>query len=171
MKPQLVLLTILFASSAAALAAGTTDSTTRARVRGASTPARELLATALRASATVRSLAEELTSSDVIVHVELAMLDTPSRATTKLVTATPHSRYLRITIDRMTSPFEMIPLLAHELQHAIEIARAPEVRDSAGMRKLYARIGMDPQEQHSFETEEARLVERRARREYAGRPR
>jgi hypothetical protein len=57
------------------------------------------------------------------------------------------------------------------LQHAVEIARAPEVRDNATLRVLYARIGSDPQEQHSFETLAARVVERQARKESLRRPR
>ena len=34
-------------------------------------------------------------------------------------------------------------LLAHELQHAVEIADAPEVVDEASLKELYRRLGAD----------------------------
>ncbi len=36
---------------------------------------------------------------------------------------------------------DLIPWLAHELCHAVEMAAAPEVRDGATLRRLYEQIG------------------------------
>jgi len=48
------------------------------------------------------------------------------------------------------------PLAAHEPQHAVEIASAPEVTDDAGVRRLYERIGRPSKDGlHSFETKAA----------------
>jgi hypothetical protein len=49
---------------------------------------------------------------------------------------------VRIQLALRGSPDESIALLGHELQHAIEIAEAPEVYDEPGLVKLYQRIGV-----------------------------
>jgi hypothetical protein len=135
------------------------------RLRPATSGARPILDEALRDSATIRALAAEIAASDLIVYVSLGRPGFDARGATQLVAATPHMRILRITIDAMTPPFERIPLLAHELQHAVEVARDPSVRDESGMRRLYARIGMGDARRQSFETIEAHAIERRARLE------
>ncbi len=38
---------------------------------------------------------------------------------------------------------QQVAWLAHELQHALEVAAATEVRDVEGLRRLFARIGTD----------------------------
>ncbi|MBA3949417.1 MAG: hypothetical protein H0X44_05660 [Acidobacteria bacterium] len=136
-----------------------------ARLRPGSDTARVLLGDALARSAIVRGLVEDLASSDVIVHVDLGRPAGGVAASTVFVTATEHARYLRVTLDTMTPPHDLIPFLAHELEHALEIARHPEVRDVAGMRRLYGRIGLNTRALMSYETEGARAVERRAREE------
>jgi hypothetical protein len=142
------------------------------RLRAATPEGGALITRALRDSPTVRRLAAEIAASDLIVYVEIGHVDgVTSRATTELVTATASDRFVRVTLSRRTAPIDLIPLLAHELQHAAEIAREPQVRDSASVRALYARIGTDPSERHSFETLQARVIERAARFEALGRKR
>ncbi|MGH9312894.1 MAG: hypothetical protein ACRD1S_06810 [Vicinamibacterales bacterium] len=52
------------------------------------------------------------------------------------------SRYVRVLVDyRHRHPDNVIATLAHELQHALEVAQAPEVKDTATMRALFERIG------------------------------
>jgi hypothetical protein len=141
------------------------------RLRPRSSAARTLLVEAQLRSTTVRALVDDLESTDVIVHVGFGRSEGGVAASTVFVTATEHARYLRITIDTMTSPHDVIPLLAHELEHALEIARHPEVRDVGGMRRLYvriglyARIGLDGRTPAFFETDGARAIERRVRAE------
>jgi hypothetical protein len=65
-------------------------------------------------------------------------------------------------------PILQIPKLAHELQHALEFAASPEVRDAAGFRRLFTRIGWSAGP-HRFETVAARLAEQRALTELGGR--
>ncbi len=136
-----------------------------ARLRPATETVRAMVADAVERSATVRALAHEIAASDLIVYVEMGRPAPPAIATTALVTATPRARYVRITLDAMTPPNALVPLLAHELQHAVEIARNPDVRSSEDMRRLYARIGVDTREKMSFETTAALAAERRARAE------
>ena len=141
------------------------------RLRAAASSAERLLARAMRESAIVRELALEIAKSDLIVYVEIGRLESAARATTELVTVTAHSRFLRVTLPELTAPGDLIPLLAHELQHAVEIARAPSVRDTESLRAHYTRIGVDPGAHHTFETLQARAVERDARREFLRRRR
>jgi hypothetical protein len=136
--------------------------TVPARVRAAAS-AVALLDEAVR-SATVRDLIARLEATDVIVYVEVTPSPQIPLARTKLVTATSRARFLRIGLRATLPPFDVTPLLAHELQHAIEIADCPDARDDEGVRRLYQRIG----HQHGtdkFETEAARDVERLVRQE------
>ena len=132
------------------------------RVRAASATVQSLLEHAARSSATVRGLMERLARTDAIVYVELTFSPQITVARTKLVTATRDARFLRIGI-RATTPFpELTPMIAHELQHAVEIAERPEVRDDEALRRLYGEIGRRVRDDQ-FETDAAREVERRVR--------
>ena len=136
---------------------------TLVHVRAASN-AVTLLDEAAARSATVRALIDRLAATDVIVYVEMTASPQIALARTKLVAATPGVRFLRIGIRGMLPPHDVTPLLAHELQHAVEIAESADVRDEDGLRRLYARIG----HQHgmdSYETDAARAVERAVRLE------
>ena len=163
----LLCLAVLCATSAAE---AISIETPMRRVRPATRRAKALLDTALRDSPTVRALAATLAASDLIVFVEFAPIHSGALATTRLVTVTAHGRFLRVTLGPRTPYFDQIPLLAHELQHAVEIALAPAVRDEAGVRELYRRIGIQPSQAHSFETIEAQIAERQARRERVREP-
>jgi hypothetical protein len=134
-----------------------------ARVRSVDA-AGKLLEQAAARSATVRALLARLAATDVIVYVEITPSPQVVTARTKLVTATPSARFLRIGVSSVVPPAQMPPLIAHELQHALEIAEREDVRDDEGVRRLYAAIG----HQHSvdrYETEAAKAVERRVREE------
>jgi hypothetical protein len=50
-------------------------------------------------------------------------------------------RYLRITIDASVHGDTAVALLGHELQHAVEIARAPWVTNETRLAHLYRHIG------------------------------
>jgi hypothetical protein len=132
------------------------------RVR-TTTAAAPLLARAAR-SATVQSLLARLAATDVIVYIEMTPSPAIPLARTKLVTATPSARFLRIGINSAVPLTEMPVLIAHELQHALEIAEREEVRSDEDVRRLYTRIG----HHHgvdSYETDAARDVERLVRNE------
>lgn len=133
-----------------------------ARVRAAH-GAERVLADASR-SGTVRALLDRLAASDVIVYVEMTGTPDVPTARTNLVTATASTRFLRIAISAAQPWSEWPSLLAHELQHAVEIADHDEVRDAGALRHLYASIG----HQHgadSYETDAAISVERLVRAE------
>ena len=64
-------------------------------------------------------------------------------------------RYLRVQIRADLSRREAIALIGHELQHALEIAGAAEVRDTIGLITLYERIGHASTGDHAYDTDAA----------------
>jgi hypothetical protein len=63
-------------------------------------------------------------------------------------------------VSRWLPRWDRGPILAHELWHALEIARAPEVRDEAGMRLLYRNARSQAADDNRFDTPSARSVQR-----------
>jgi hypothetical protein len=125
---------------------------------------------ALACCPTIRALARDVEASDLIVYVETGFVQQPAMARTVLMGAGTNTRYVRVTLHRLTSPDNLIELLGHELQHAVEIARAPEVRDTDAMLALYKRIGFHRRTATHFETMAARQIATRVRAEVAKRP-
>jgi hypothetical protein len=121
-------------------------------VRPLGPDARHLLAEARRLSPTVRRLLAELERSDLIVYLQVQPGRLVHTGTTALLSSGGAVRYVKVNIY-LYFVSDSIPWLAHELQHAVEIASAPDVRDADGVIRLYKRIG-DPGEHglHSFET-------------------
>jgi hypothetical protein len=133
----------------------------------AATPAVQMLLTdAIAQSAVVNDLIRRLTQSDTIVYVELTGSPEIPIARTKLVAATAGGRFVRIALNMLLSRWDRLPLLAHELQHAVEIAEAADVRDDVGVRRHFGRVGFANGTDH-YETQAARDVERRVRVEIA----
>jgi hypothetical protein len=130
-----------------------------------------LLREATARSPAVRSLVEALDRSDVIVYLTDAIDEDRHRDVVgflAFLAAGPHIRYLVIQLRRwQEAPWERVASLAHELQHAMEVARAPEVRSEAALAALYGRIGWETRA-HRFETAEARATGTLVRKELMG---
>lgn len=96
-----------------------------------------------RFSSTLRALVDELEQSDLIVYVLGAPAHHRRRVagTMQFVLAAGGRRYLRITVDERIPKDARIATLAHELQHAVEVARAPSVTDLRSFGQLYRQIG------------------------------
>jgi hypothetical protein len=135
-------------------------------VRPVSAGASVLLTEAVARSAVVNQLLNQLAQTDVFVYVELTSAADIRIARTKLVAAPPGARFLRIALNAHVAPWDRVAYLAHELQHAVEIATAADVRDDDGVRRLYARVGFVTGP-NQYETAAARDVERRVRVELA----
>jgi hypothetical protein len=92
-------------------------------------------------AATFGALLDAIERSDVRVYVETGDFERPGAL--YFAGATGDSRFLRV---RLRAPgqrvMDMVPWLAHELQHAVEIASAPDVRDERRVLGLYRSIGM-----------------------------
>jgi hypothetical protein len=92
-------------------------------------------------SARFRELVRELNASDVIVHVVTSPLLAPGVAgTTRFVAHIGGVRYLRVDLATTLSPDPQVVILAHELQHACEVARSAAA-SSSDLRTLYEGIG------------------------------
>ena len=127
-------------------------------LRAASVQTRLLIDDARAKSMVVRELLARLECTDTIAYVEITASPQIPRARTKLVSTSPSARFLRIGISASMTYLDLVPLLAHELQHAIEIAERDEVRDEAGIRRLYRAIGREGG-LDTFETDAALAVE------------
>jgi hypothetical protein len=121
-------------------------------------------------SPTLNALLGQLIESDVIVHVVLVDR-IPGGANGQLyfVTKTPTARYLRIEMTRLGGRADTIALLAHELQHAVEVARAPRVRDAQSLAGLYLQLGDSLRDARHYDSAAARVTEDIVRREVLGR--
>lgn len=109
------------------------------RVRPLDARSRALLETGMRRSPAIQQLVGELEQSDVIVYVETGLVGYSGR--TVFVGASAEARFLRITLDVPEIDDRLLAWLGHELQHAAEIARVPEVRSAEAVRQLYLALG------------------------------
>jgi hypothetical protein len=92
-------------------------------------------------SASFRALVASFDPERVVVHVETGVVRIFGTAgATRLVGTAGHWRYVRITVDPDLPLDARTAVIAHELQHAREIADAAAVTQ-AQVRQLYERIG------------------------------
>jgi len=103
----------------------------------------ELFESGMSHSNTFRQLVEILDRSDVIVYVE------PKNTRQALGGYLSHNiivagayRYVHIAIESHGSEQRLVPLFAHELQHAVEVSRNPDVRDARAMEQLFSRLAL-----------------------------
>lgn len=124
-----------------------------------------LIDDAIGRSTTFAGLVERLEASDVIIYVDRVMtLPRALRAHIGLAGATGAVRYLRIELRLNMSDKETMATLGHELQHALEIAEARDVRSDAGVCALYHRIG-EQREWLRFESQKADAIGRQVESE------
>ena len=127
-------------------------------VRAQDSQMRALLDDAVASSATVRALVARITASDVVVF--LACERNPAvKAAGRLnfMTSAGGVRYLVIRL-KPTRRSAAIAMLAHELQHAAEIADTPSIVDNESLGREYGRIGYRSHASHggvAFDTKAA----------------
>lgn len=115
-------------------------------------------------SATFRRLLDQAAESDGIVYVEFGYcaFGHLNGCLLPLVVPSAGGRYLRILVTPDTtrvSRDRQIALIAHELQHTLEVLAHPEVVDVDTMLKMYARIGVPLTGRSGYETTAAHTVE------------
>jgi hypothetical protein len=138
-------------------------------VRGVDLRTRRAIDEGLRRSGTFANLVLALNQSDVIVYIETSPgLPVTLSGRLLLISALEGPRYLRIQVAAQSSPVELIALLGHELQHALEVAESPGVRDEASLVALYETIGHAGKKPHQYDTLAARNAGRRVRTELVG---
>lgn len=125
---------------------------------------RALIDQATVTSATVRALIDRITASDVIVFVTREP-DPSVRADGRLnfMAAAGGFRYVIVRLKPMRRA-AAIAMLAHELQHAAEIADAPSVVDEAALAREYERIGYRSHAAHGREAFDTKAAVETGRR-------
>jgi hypothetical protein len=113
-------------------------------VRSAQPAVASLIREGIHRSATFARLVEILNGSDVVAYIELRW-----RMPTGLdgyfahwVAAAGGRRYVCIFVNTEFSAAhdQLIALMGHELQHAVEVAQAPDVESSEAVRDLFKRL-------------------------------
>ena len=138
-------------------------------VRPTSALGRELIAEGVARSATFRRLVQRLETSDVIVYVQMQPgLPTGVGAVLEFMTAAAQVRFVRVTLGSPNHRLILVSLLAHELQHAAEVADAPDVRTLTQFEALYRRIG-HPTGHNRYDSAAARFAGEAVRAELGGR--
>jgi hypothetical protein len=154
----LLMSTVVTPPVSAQSAAGTTAFllSPASRVRCLDQEARKLLEAALAVSPTIVRIVTDLQSTDLIVGIETEVLKKRGlNGDARVTSASPAVRHVRIRVGIPNSRSSLIAVLGHELQHASEIAAAPDVRDAAAQRAHYLRIGFEPVGRGYYETDAA----------------
>jgi len=154
---------LCLAVTVSGIAAG--DRTELIRVRATSARLQAVLADGIAGSETLRELIDTLQRSDVIVFIA------PQVPAKELIwgelhfaASAPGVRYLRVNVKQELSRMQLLEVVAHELQHAAEVAAASHVVSTKTMEALYDRIGFEiVRGQH--ETDAARAIGDRVRHE------
>jgi len=155
--PSACLLVLLIAAPAFADAE-------HSRVRCLDPQSVQLLDAVREQSSTVRRMLERLEASDMITYIRIAPSFGRVRATTRIIGHVREARFVLISITTFAAEGDRVLLLGHELQHAVELADAPWVRDDSGMVEMYERIGWR-ESTLTFETPAAVEAGRRVREE------
>lgn len=138
----LTLLTLLLATPSLSIAAESiTGHPRRPSIRTTDRRLRALLDEGLRISPTLRALVARLTASDVVVYLRCHGPTEPiggGRLT--FVSSAGGLRYVVVRMTRL-SRAQQIAIMAHELQHAVEIADTPAIVDGQSLVREYHRIG------------------------------
>jgi hypothetical protein len=126
------------------MAALVAQDTSAQHVRATEPRIAAVIAAGLSQSETFRRLIDVLDRSDVIVYVE------PKLTRQALGAYLAHNvvvggafRYLHVAIDVHGANGRIVPLLAHELQHAVEVAQDPAARDAHTVDQLFNRLAIE----------------------------
>lgn len=120
----------------------------------------QLIARAEARVPTIRAQMAALERTDVFVYVshQVGFSSNEPRAFVRFLSAAGGRRYLHVTINCWNlSEATRLQLLGHELQHALEIAAVPGVRDDRTLVELYREIGYEVRPRQ-FETRAAQAM-------------
>jgi hypothetical protein len=142
-------------------------------VRIADPALRQLFDAGCLASPTLRALVSRLDSSDVIAYIRFEGPRGGIDGSLQFVSASAGIRYVLIRVVRLPARSRQLALIAHELQHAVEVAAAPHIVDQQTFVQEYERIGDTShhrrRRERSFETLAARATGKRVLEELNGR--
>jgi hypothetical protein len=139
---SLLLLCLLIATPSLSMAAEPiAENPRRPPIRSTDRRLRALLDEGLRTSPTLRALVARLYASDVVVYLQCDGPAGPDGRLTFLSSVGGY-RYLVVRVSRLAR-MQQIAMMAHELQHAVEIAETPAIVDGASLVREYRRIGYE----------------------------
>jgi hypothetical protein len=140
------------------LAPHATASPNDSRLRAIDGRLARLIEEARRRCVTFARMARELEHSDVILYL-VPGRDLPSDLLGRMTLMSEGRgvRYLRAEIRMQQTGADVVGTIAHELQHALEIAAAPLARDECGIRRLYGEIGRS-RRANRFDTKAAKAT-------------
>jgi hypothetical protein len=125
-----------------------------------------LIANGVERSATFRDLVTRLDTTDVVIYVRFSRCAGGVPACLLWASSSPGARRLVIKVDRFGGSEDSITaLLAHEFQHACEVAASPEITDLASFQKAFEARGWKGS--HGFETQQAKDINRKVLTELA----
>jgi hypothetical protein len=168
----LVFFSLLLLATSSALSAQAFDNDPRNHIRTTDRRLIRLLRDGARGSETFRRLVDRLLQSNVIVYLECGGTRGASGGRLTFVSSVANWRYVHVRVARLASADVQIALIGHELQHAVEIADAPEVVDLPSLAREYQRIGFvspRPTPGASFDSSAAVDAGYRVLREISGR--
>ena len=153
----------------APLAAGRGDRSPSRHVRSTQPHTEQLLDIGASRSPTFASLRATLEATDVIVYVQTVVHMKPSLdGQLRFLSSSGKYRFLRIDVRASLPTNDLLSAIAHELQHAVEIAGSVDVRDPRSMSTFYERIGVSRGARTSFDTDAARETGARVKSELLG---
>jgi len=121
------------------------------------------IADAYQESVTFRRLVDQIEATPTFVFVEARWCGTVTDNACTLIGSSGSGRFLQIRASPLMNQRQLTGVLAHELQHAVEIIQNPDVVDAKSLRSLYRRIGFFSGRsgiQETWETNQARETER-----------
>ena len=126
----------------------------------------------LRESATIRGLAAHLRQKNVIVWLSAGTCDLGRREAClqHRITLAGGYRLLFVVVREDIAPLRLAGLIAHELQHAVEVADAGATSADA-FAPLFLRLGQPCEQEHfevCYETEAAIVAQHRVVAELTG---
>ena len=113
-------------------------------------------------SLTCHRVIDEIESSSTIVYLLRGRCRSlQGGSCVRFAAASPVARWLHVVLDSNHRGQVLLSSTAHELQHVLEVVRAPQVVDVASFRSLYQRIGFfihGSGMREEWETEEAQRI-------------
>lgn len=102
---------------------------------------RWLLDTGASTSMTFRSLMRDIERSDLVVHLRIVPMPNAMAGRTAFATSAGGVRYVQVLLQEPQKGTEALVILAHELQHVLEVARNPLIVDARSMATQYVHHG------------------------------
>jgi hypothetical protein len=124
----------------------------------------------LAASAKFRQVVDQLNASDVVVYMALKQSrDELGAYLAHEIVVAGGRRYLHIAIETLGTDNHIVARLGHELQHALEVAQATDVRDVPALDQLFDRLNIRSVCGGCFETAAALKIQAAIEAELNGR--